>query len=432
MNKKLLIVQVAALGWDFLQNSGVKTCDGLEFKSADSAFPALTCTVEGSFRTASRASAHGMVANGLYFRDLRRAMFWEQSSALVAGERIWTELRRRGRRVGMMFWQQSLGEEVDLVLSPAPVHKHHGGMIQDCYSQPAGLYGRLRDKLGKPFRLMQYWGPLASAAVGDWIADATAAVLEDRELACDLLLTYLPSLDYDLQRAGPGHDRSRLALSRTLAQLAKMVSAARTHGYDVLVYGDYAIADATTPVYLNRTLRAEGLLAVRKVKEMLYPDFHASRAFALVDHEIAHVYVRDESDVPAVADCLSGLEGIERVMGRREQAEAGVDHAAGGELLAVAEAGKWLAYPWWEAKRQAPDYAAHVDIHNKPGYDPCELFSGWPPIVTVSQDPSRVRGSHGRIGPSRRIAWASTLALDGSADVIELARGVRDWINDRD
>jgi len=428
MDKKLLIVQVAALGWDFLHRNGVRACEGLEFKPADSVLPALTCTVQGSFRTASPPSTHGMVANGLYFRDVRRTMFWEQSSDLVAGERIWTRFRRRGGRVGMMFWQQSLGERVDLVLSPAPIHKHHGGMIQDCYCQPSDLYQRLRARLGKSFKLMHYWGPLASAAVGDWIAAATAAVLEDRESAPDLLLTYLPSLDYELQRVGPSHARSRVALERTIQQLAAMISAARSHDYDVLVYGDYAIADAAQAVFPNRALRAAGLLAVRQVKQMLYPDFHASRAFALVDHEIAHVYVRDPDDVQAAAECLRALDGVERVLDRREQADAGLDHRAGGELVVVAREGAWLAYPWWQRKREAPEYATHVDIHNKPGYDPCELFSGWPPIVTVSQDPSRVRGSHGRVGPGRQVAWASTLALDESGDVIALARGVRDWL----
>ena len=96
------------------------------------------------------------------------------TSALVAGERIWEGFRRRGGTVAMLFWQQSLGEAVDAVLSPAPIHKHHGGMIEDCYCRPAGLYGRLCDAVGGRFKLRHYWGPFASTKAGDWIAAATA------------------------------------------------------------------------------------------------------------------------------------------------------------------------------------------------------------------------------------------------------------------
>ena len=87
-----------------------------------------------------------------------------------------------------MFWQQSLGEDADLVLSPAPIHKHHGGMIQDCYARPAGLYARLCEAVGRPFSLMHYWGPFASPKAGDWIAAASAEVMAKDELACELLL----------------------------------------------------------------------------------------------------------------------------------------------------------------------------------------------------------------------------------------------------
>jgi predicted AlkP superfamily pyrophosphatase or phosphodiesterase len=389
-------------------------------------FPALTCTAQASFRTASEPAAHGLVANGVFNRQLNRPMFWEQSSRLVAGPRIWDEFRSQGRRVGMMFWQQSLGESVDLVLSPAPIHKHHGGMIQDCYSQPPGLYARLCERLGGAFKLRQYWGPLASAKVGDWIAAATAAVMADRELACDLLLTYLPSLDYDLQRFGPRHAKSRAALKRTLAQLGLLVQAAKREGYDVLVFGDYAIANVSAAAFPNRALLEAGLMSVRDVRGMLYPDFHTSRAFAMVDHEIAHVYLRDPADMPAVRQTLQALP-VQCLPEEEKRGQAPISNdeiGASPHFSIVAKEGHWLAYPWWTDKRQAPDFAAHVDIHNKPGYDPCELFFGWPP-PSVSQDTARIRGSHGRVGPGREIAWASTLPLGEACTLLDLAAAVQ-------
>lgn len=429
MGRKLLIIDVAALGHDLLRRRVGDRFSDLQVRATQSVLPAVTCTVQASFRTASLPASHGMIANGLYYRYLNRPMFWEQSSYLVQGPRIWENFRRAGGTVGMMFWQQSMGEQVDLLLTPAPIHKHHGGMIQDCYAQPHGLYETLCRRVGSRFKLHQYWGPLASAKVGDWIAKAGAAVLADRELAPDLLMIYLPSLDYDLQRRGPGDDKCRIALDATLAQLNLLLQAARDNGYEVLAFGDYAIGPVTGQVvYPNRHLRQAGLLTVRPVGRMEYMDFYASKAFAVVDHEVAHVYVKDPSDVPKVAAKLRSLEGIDRVLTGDELAQAGLAHADSGEVVLVAKEGCWLAYPWWTDNRRRPDYATHVDIHNKPGYDPCELFFGWPP-PSVSLDPRRIRGSHGRV-KGRDVAYLTSLPLGGAGNLVDLAASVGQWLDE--
>ncbi|MFZ9011528.1 MAG: alkaline phosphatase family protein, partial [Anaerohalosphaeraceae bacterium] len=224
-DKKLVVIQAAGLGYDFLSHFRKIESAGLQFKAIESVFPAVTCSVQASFRTASQPGEHGMVANGYWSRRLCRPLFWEQSSKLVDGRRIWEGFREKKGRVGMMFWQQSLGENIDLVLSPAPIHKHHGGMIQDCYCQPPDLYKNLCDEIGEGFKLRKYWGPLANATVGDWIASATEHVINSDEIAPELLFVYLPSLDYDLQRFGPKHPKSRKALEATLKQIEKIVAA---------------------------------------------------------------------------------------------------------------------------------------------------------------------------------------------------------------
>jgi predicted AlkP superfamily pyrophosphatase or phosphodiesterase len=429
MNKnktsKLLVVQAAGLGFDFLKSHAALSMAGMDFHPLDTVFPALTCTVQASFRTASRPDQHGMPCNGIYDRRLRKPMFWEQSSAMVDGERIWETARTAGRTVGMLFWQQSLGEPVDLLLSPAPIHRHHGGMIADCYSQPVGLYQKLCRTLGRPFALRHYWGPLASARSSQWIAEATACLLDDPDLAPDLCLTYLPALDYNLQRYGTGDARSLEALVALRGQLEVLADAAGRNGYGLVVFGDYAIADCGQGAVLpNVALARAGLLKLREVKGMLYPDFHTSRAFAMVDHEIAHVVVKDATARHEAAQALGALPGIRDIMDRESQRQAGVAHANSGELVLVADDGWWLAYPWWLARGQAPDFASHVDIHNKPGYDPCELFSGWPP-GSVSLDTGRIRGSHGRVGPGREAAWAATCLETGPTSLISLALSVK-------
>ncbi|MBT3199410.1 MAG: alkaline phosphatase family protein [Phycisphaerales bacterium] len=423
---KLLVVQVAALGYELLK----RHCDGAEwlglnFAPIDGGSPGVTCSAQASFRTAADASVHGMVANGLYQRDLGRAMFWEQSAGLVSGERIWKKFRDAGGTVAMLFWQQSMGEDVDILVTPAPIHKHHGGMIQDCYTKPPGLYQHLCTQTGGSFKLRHYWGPLASVKVGNWIADATMAICADSENAPDLCLTYLPTLDYDLQRYGPDDPRSARAMNILEAQLKKLLDGARKCGYELLVFGDYAITPVSGKAVLpNLALRNAGLLETRDVKGMLYPVLPASRAIAVCDHQVAHVYVSDPGDIELAADTLRAVDGIEAVLGAEEIAAMGLGHANSGELLILAEQGKWLGYQWWTDRKQAPDYASHVDIHNKPGFDPCELFFGWPPI-SISQDSSRIGGSHGRCGPDCEVAWASSIQLDGEiSDIVSLARSV--------
>ena len=423
MDKKLLVVEVAGLSHE-------PEIAGLHSHAIQSVFPALTCTVQASFRTASPPGKHGMVANGSFFRKLNRPMFWEQSAGLVEGPRIWTNFRNRGKRVGMLFWQQSLGEDVDLILSPAPIHKHHGGMIQTCYSKPGNLYATLCERIGRPFKLQQYWGPLASWKAGEWVVNAVSAILDDPELAPDLCFTYLPSLDYDLQRKDPENspaiDKTRTIVNK---QLSRLVGTAVSQGYDVLIFGDYHMVSVRGAVWPNLALRNAGLMAVRYVRGMAYPDFHASRAFAMADHEIAHIYIPDKNDIPVVEKLLADLPGISEILGNEEQADINLCHKNSGELVIIAEPGRWVAYPWWTDKREAPDFAGHVDIHNKPGYDPCELFFGWPP-GSVSQSADRIHGSHGRVGPGRDVIWASTLSMTCKpVDLVELAAAVRSWLD---
>ena len=285
MSKRLLIIQTAALSRNVVATASALR-QALPGPPVDSrpVFPALTCPAQASFRTATAPAMHGMVANGRFDRAARRTEFWGQSAAWVHGKRIWEKFRENGGTVGMLFWQQSLGECVDLLLTPAPIHKHGGGMIEDCYSTPPPLYRYLCDRVGGPFRLRHYWGPLASRRSTEWIAAAAAAILRSPQYRTDVLCCYLPHLDYTLQRHGPDDparlQRSAEALARPLRQL---VDAGRDAGYAVLVWGDYAITPARRAVFPNRVLRRAGLLEVRQLGARTYLDFFRSRAFAMVD-----------------------------------------------------------------------------------------------------------------------------------------------------
>lgn len=426
---KLLVVQVAALGYDFLTTHRDPICEDLSFAPMETVFPALTCPVQASFRTGTPPGQHGMVANGLWDARYAKVRFWEQPAALVQGPRIWDHWRQQGGTTGIFFWQQSLGEAADMLLSPAPIHLHSGGMIQDCACQPPALYQELCRTVGRTFQLARYWGPLASPASSQWIAEATCQILA-RPDAPRLCLTYLPALDYNLQRYGTQDKRSIQSLQTTFQQLALLRRAARQHNYELVVFGDYAIADCGTGVvYPNRLLRNAGLFQTRTIRKSLYPNFYNTRALASVDHEIAHVHVRHAHDLPAVRAALSSHPGIGQIIEGKARKKHGVAHPNAGDMILVAADGYWFAYPWWQKAAEAPDYAGHVDIHNKPGYDPCELFWGWPP-GRVGQNPNRIRGSHGRIGPGRQTAWASTCFEQKTTSLLELASDVRHWLKE--
>jgi len=284
--KKLLVIQVAGLGHAFALRNGLETLAGMVLQPMQSGFPAVTCTAQATLRTGLPVAEHGMVANGLFDTAFCKPRFWEQSATLVHGARIWDAFRARGGTVGLFFFQQSLGESVDCVLSPAPIHTHGGGLIMGCYAQPPALEVQFQRAAGRPFKLHHYWGPLASVKASTWIADALSCYVADAQ-APDLIFGYLPGLDYDLQRFGPDHPKSQRAMRTTQRDLEKLVAAARKNGYDVVVFGDYAITPVTrAPVYLNRALRAAGLMQVRMLKGMAYPDFYTSRAFAVVDHQL--------------------------------------------------------------------------------------------------------------------------------------------------
>ncbi|MEM6471323.1 MAG: alkaline phosphatase family protein, partial [Planctomycetota bacterium] len=176
----------------------------------------------------------------------------------------------------------------------------------------------------------------------------------------------------------------------------------------------------------NRVLRQAGLLAVRDgpFGEMLIPG--QSRAFAVADHQIAHVYLNDESAESAVRELLEATAGVDSV---RHRKELQLDHPRSGHLIALADADAWFTYYYWNDERRAPDFARTVDIHRKPGYDPCELFMTSKmraglrllqkkigmryKMDVIPLDASLVRGSHGLrpdpmdgpllIGPSDRM-----------------------------
>ncbi|WP_327311845.1 alkaline phosphatase family protein [Streptomyces sp. NBC_01243] len=388
----------------------------------DTVFPAVTATVQATLTTGLLPRDHGAVANGWYHRDHGEVMMWRQHNALVGGEKVWQAARKQDpdHTTAYLCWWWAMGADVDTVLTPRPVYHYDGRKSLDCYTKPAGLRDELTARQGE-FPLFNYWGPTASIASTRWIAGAARHVVDTRRP--DLSFIYVPHLDYDLQRYGPDSPQAVRAAREADAALAPLLDDLRDRGTTVVALSEYGISPVSRPVDINRALRREGLLSVYSQRGMEYLDPCTSRAFAVADHQAAHVYVADPADIPRVRDVLKHTEGVDEIWDRTEQATYGIDHPNAGELVAVAEPDAWFTYYYWLDDTRAPDFARGVEIHRKPGYDPAELFfdpadkavkakaaltllrkkAGMrAPLTVVPLDPTHVKGSHGRLPQDHR------------------------------
>ena len=337
--------------------------------------PAVTCSVQATYMTGLLPREHGIVANGWLFRDLMEVWLWRQSNRLVAGEKIWEAGKARDPAFtcANLFWWYNMAASHDLGVTPRPIYKADGRKLPDCYTTPPLLRDELTDKFGA-FPLFQFWGPGTSIASSRWIAEAAKHVIETR--APTLMLVYLPHLDYDLQRFGPdeGHPRVAASLSEIDAVAGDLIAHADRTGMRLAVLSEYGITAVDRPVHINRALREAGFLAVREEDGGELLDPIASRAFAVADHQIAHIYVAQPGLIEPVRRTLQALPGIAEVLDEAGKRAHALDHARSGELVALAEPRAWFSYYYWLDDARAPDFARTVEIHRKPGYDPVELF----------------------------------------------------------
>ncbi|MHC5067413.1 MAG: alkaline phosphatase family protein [Planctomycetota bacterium] len=333
-----------------------------------SVVPAVTTSAQTTMLTGCDPQEHGIVANGWYFRDLAEVWLWRQSEALVQAPLLW---HNTDIRVLKHCWWYAMNSSAAAVVTPRPVYHADGSKSPDCYTWPPELKDRLQQAHGT-FPLFRFWGPLADITSSRWIADSFVTAWHDQRP--DLGLVYLPHLDYDLQRHGPQGPHLADNLRQLDACCATVGALAEEAGAELIVVSEYGIEAVDRGVPINQHLRQRGLLTVthNASGELLDPGM--SPAFAVADHQLAHVYCRDEAATTAAAAALAELPGIERVYRGHERSTIGLDHPRSGELIAIAEAGCWFQYEYWLDPDRRPDFANSIEIHKKPGYDPRELF----------------------------------------------------------
>jgi predicted AlkP superfamily pyrophosphatase or phosphodiesterase len=372
-----------------------KITENGEVGKLEPTFPAVTCTVQASILSGKYPREHGIISNGLYDRSAFNVSFWEQSSSLVRSQRVWDIVRQKNNlKTAVLFWQNTMYANSDIVVTPRPIHLDDK-MIMWCYSKPIGYYEQLKEKFGE-FNLASYWGPLASSKSSEWIANAAEYTLE-RERP-NFLFVYIPHVDYSAQRFGKGGVQVRDDLKKADEIVGRLVQKATTLGIrdeiQFVILSEYNFNDVNGAVPLNLVLRDAGLLSIRTIQEKEYLDFEYSKAFAMVDHQVAHIYIKNgyEKEARSVLETTSGVDMVLEGNGKKDLA---IDHERSGDLIAIAAKDKWFSYYWWYDEGKAPDFAHKVDIHRKPGYDPVELFID-PKTKSIPLDTSLVKGSHGR------------------------------------
>lgn len=338
-----------------------------------SMLPAVTCSVQATYLTGVMPDKHGIVGNGWYFRELDEIKFWRQSNKLIQAPKIWEEAKNKNSdfTCANLFWWYNMNSTVDYLITPRPIYRADGVKIPDILTHPAGLRDKLQAKLGQ-FPLFNFWGPNTSIFSSRWIADSAKEVNEMYDPT--LTLIYIPHLDYNLQRIGPKDQRIATDL-REIDDLCKdIIEFYEERNSKVILLSEYGISAADKPVSLNRTLREHGYITVREEKggEILIPG--SSRAFAVADHQIAHIYIKVGEDVGKIKRLIEGVPGVDKVLDEEGKKEYQLNHERAGDLIAISDEDAWFNYYYWLDDKKAPDFAPTVNIHTKPGYDPAELL----------------------------------------------------------
>ncbi|MGD0541469.1 MAG: nucleotide pyrophosphatase/phosphodiesterase family protein [Tepidisphaeraceae bacterium] len=424
MPSRICVIDIPGLTHDLLQEIPETSALGRwlshqRILGLTPSFPAVTCSVQATLTTGVDPQRHGIIANGLptflspgdqalvdssNFADYRRQIsFWEQSNQFLDVPRFWQDPSGKSRwKTALLFFQNcmpgfagTLRPAADVVLTPKPDHGPDGKLVNLCWSHPADLVPGLFKELG-PFPLMNYWGPMSGIASSQWIARAAAIVW--RQHSPQLQWVYIPHLDYDLQRFGPHSPEAKSAVRDAAAAIEPLVAEVLSSRGQIVLLSEYAMHDVNAFVQPNVILERNGLLITRQSSDGRLVDFDQSAAFAMVDHQIAHVYVKRPEQIEPVARALHG-DGVQAILRR---SVAGVRHRRAGDLILLAEPGAWFDYRWWREAGDAPALAKTVDIHRKPGYDPTELF--WDRTTNgVSQNPALIKGSHGLVTPGQAI-----------------------------
>lgn len=389
-----------------------KYIESRNFNTINPVLPAVTTTAQSTYVTGKWPSENGIVGNGWYDAADSEIKFWKQSNKLVQREKLWDKAKQIDPTftVSKMFWWYNMYSTADYSVTPRPNYLADGRKMPDCYAHPASLRDELQDALGQ-FPLFKFWGPGADIESTKWIADAS--VFTDKKYDPTLTLIYLPHLDYCLQKYGPDSPEIPKHLHEIDKIVEDLINYYSSKNARIILLSEYGISPVNNPVHINRILRNHNLLGIRVERGLELLDAGASKAFAVADHQIAHIYINDPSVKEEVYKAISNIPGVALILDKQAQKQYHINHERSGDFVLMADAQSWFTYYFWLDDAVAPDYARVVDIHKKPGYDPAELFmtskaragykllrkkAGFRYVMDVIPlDATLVKGSHGSI-----------------------------------
>ena len=414
-----------------------------EVVSFKPAFPAVTCTAQSSYLTGKPVGEHGIVGNGWYDREEAQVKFWKQSNHLVKGEKVWEGLEHSCAK---MFWWYNMYSSTDFSATPRPLYPADGRKFFDIHTEPMGMREEIKGDLGS-FPFPSFWGPKAGIPSSKWIADSAKWI--ERKERPGLNLVYLPHLDYGLQKFGPDTPEMDAEYSAIDEVTCDLIDELEGSGVEVLVLSEYGISKVSKAIHLNRIFREKGWIQVKDEIGLETLDCGGCQAFVVADHQVAHVYVNDESIAEEVRKVVLEADGVEEIREGVDLWGNGVGRERGGDFVAVSESEAWFTYYYWMDDAKAPDFARCIDIHRKPGYDPVELFLdpeikfpmlkiagflakkklGFRGLMDVIPlDADLVKGSHGRdtVGEEEQ-----PVAIGVGAENVDSAERVFGWIQGR-
>ncbi|MEW6983608.1 alkaline phosphatase family protein [Colwelliaceae bacterium 6471] len=453
-DKHLAVINVVGLSSSLISETNTpfihSLLNKLKLKSLEPVFPSVTTTAQSAILTGKMANDHGIVGNGWYFDDLAEVAFWKQNSRLVQSPKIWEVLKQQYPNFSCAnsFWWYNMYSSVDYSMTPRPHYPADGRKILDLYSYPAQFHYQIEESIGK-FPFFNFWGPKADINSSRWIANAAVEV--QRLHMPNLHLIYLPHLDYNLQRLGPEDPKIKDDLVEIDAVLKDLCCSLEQLNTDYILVSEYGIEAVNQPVHINKFLRENGYISVRSSDSTELLDCGASKAFAVADHQIAHIYVKDKQDIAQLRTSLQELDGVEFVLDEEGKAQYGIAHKRAGDLILIARKGAWFTYYYWLDDAKAPDFARTIDIHRKPGYDPVEMFLDpdnkllkakiiWRLIQkklgfrmlldVIPLKPELVKGSHGRITQDKNhwpVVIASKECLENKEKLTDLFEVIADY-----
>ena len=377
MTQKVAVLNIVALSNSLLKYAPTiaayakKHCS----KPINQDFPAVTTTSQSTMLTGQKPAVHGIVANGWFNKDANEIQFWKQSNPLVQADKIWDDIKKQDpdATTANLFWWYNMYSSADFSVTPRPIYKANGRKHPDCYTSPASLRDDLQQKLGT-FPLFNFWGPNANIKSTQWIANAAIETFKKHQPTLNLV--YLPHLDYPLQKLGPNHKDIPLAVKEIDDIVKQLLNFYESQNVKVILLSEYGITPVNTPIHINRLIRKEfpNDIAIRTEQKLELLDAGASQIFAVSDHQAAHIYIKDKSKIPQYKKFFESITDIDKILNQSDQEKLQIHHERSGDLLLISKNDHWFTYYHWLDDKKAPDFARTVDIHRKPGYDPCELF----------------------------------------------------------